>query len=186
MRDAASPKNNMRSSLKKLTERQTKENCCPGNERLCHFVGVSSSRSWRVRYVHSDVLSSSADRCTAGLQRKPVRSWRRLGRTSWCARLSWRCWGGTTSRCVDGPSEGAAARRLDPICFTRTHWRQTTRFSPFLNEILMVFLGNNRFCMSVKLLLLLPSCCLWLNIISYPHSLNTTIMIDGMETLGKF
>lgn len=32
-----------------------------------------------------------AHSCTAGLQRKPVRSWPRFGHTSWCAPLRWRC-----------------------------------------------------------------------------------------------
>lgn len=57
-----------------------------------------SSVSWEDGLFISCLVS--ADSYTAGLRRKPVRSWNPSDRTSWCAPLSWRCWGGTTSRCV--------------------------------------------------------------------------------------
>lgn len=54
----------------------------------------------------------SPDSSTAGLQRKPVSGWRPSGRTSWCARLSWRCSGNITRMCVGLPAERPAWRRV--------------------------------------------------------------------------
>lgn len=64
---------------------------------------------------------------TVGLQRKPVRSWRLSGRTSWFARLSWRCWGSITSRCADSLAKRARSGGSDLILFLQQleDWTQS-------------------------------------------------------------